>query len=113
MRLVLLLAMAWALAGCHRATQVSIANQSGVALEQVVLSGAGFERPLGTIAAGASVATLVHPRGESGLALSFRAQGRPVLLPPSGYVEGGGRYRVRVVVDPALRAEVDAQLASY
>ena len=113
MRLALLLLVAGSLAGCHRATEVSVSNQSGVALEQVVLSGAGFERPLGTIAAGARVATLVHPRGESGLALSFRAGGRPVLLPPAGYVEGGGRYRVRMVVDPALRADVDAQLAAY
>jgi len=112
-RVALLLATAIVLAGCHRATPVSIANRSGAAIEQVVVSGAGFERSLGTIEPGATVATLVHPRGESGLALSFRAGGRPVMLAPSGYVESGGRYRVRIVVDADLRADVQAGPGRY
>jgi hypothetical protein len=89
---------------------VSVENRSGATLEQVVLSGSGFEQSLGNIAPGVTATTQVRPKGESGLKLSFRSGDRQVALPPTGYFEGGGQYAVTVVVTPDLEASVDANL---
>lgn len=110
---LLLMAMAFTAVGCSRATPVSVDNQSGGILEDVVISGSGFEQPLGDIAAGVTATTTVLPEGESGLRVSFRSQGRHVVLPPSGYFEGGGQYAVTVVVTPDPEADVDADLRPY
>jgi hypothetical protein len=111
--LLLLTTISLLLAGCHRATPVSVSNRSGAPLEQVVVSGSGFEQSLGDIADGVTATTTVRPTGESGLRISFRSRGRHVVLPPSGYFEGGGRYAVTVVVTPDLGARVDSELRSY
>jgi hypothetical protein len=107
---LLLITIAFALVGCSRATPVSVDNQSGVALEGFVISGSGFEQPLGDIPVGAKTTTTVFPKGESGLRVSFHSRGRHVVLPPSGYFEGGGQYAVTVVVTPDLGANVDANV---
>ncbi|MBD9478386.1 hypothetical protein [Pseudoxanthomonas sp. PXM02] len=110
---LLLIAMAFSAVGCGRATPVSVDNQSGGILEDVVISGSGFEQPLGDIATGVTATTMIFPKGESGLEVSFHSQGRHVVLPPSGYFEGGGQYAVTVVVTPDLGADVDADLRPY
>ena len=98
------------LAGCSPATPLSLTNHSGVALENVVVAGAGFEQAVGTIAAGATTTTHVRPSGESGLKLSFRSGTQTVVLAPQGYFEGGGIYTVRAVVEPDLSATVNVSL---
>lgn len=113
MRLLLLLAVTSVLLGCSEATPVSVANRSGVSLEQVVISGSGFKEPLGTLAPGVTIKSEVYPQGESGLGISFRSGARRVVLPPQGYFEVGGQYEVIVVVTPDLEASVNAKLRSH
>jgi hypothetical protein len=106
----LLVASVFALAGCTQATPVTLTNRSGAPLENVVIAGSGFERVIGTIAAGATTKVQVSPSGESGLKLSFRSGARTVVLSPQGYFEGGGNYTVSAVVEPDLSATVNASL---
>jgi hypothetical protein len=113
MRLLLLLAVIAVLLGCSQATPVSVANRSGVSLERVVISGSGFKQPLGTIAPGVTIKSQVYPKGESGLGISFHSGARRVVLPPQGYFEVGGQYEVTVVVNPDLKASVNAKLRSH
>lgn len=97
-------------AGCSSGTPVTVTNGSSAPIEAVVLSGSGFTEAVGTIAPGESVSLNVHPRGESGLAVSFRTGNRRVTAPSQGYFEGGGAYRVRAVVGSDLAVEVDSEL---
>jgi len=114
MRLNLLLATGLlALTGCTQATPVSVVNQSSFPLVDVEISGSGFSQSLGSIAPGARATTRVHPRGESSLALSFRAGSQEASLPPQGYFEGGGRYSVTVVVTPELSGVVNSKLRIF
>lgn len=101
------------LVGCDRATPVSVLNQSGATLRDVVVSGNGFDQRLGDIAQGVTATTQVRPKGESGLKLSFQSGHRLVTLPAGGYFEGGGRYAVTVVVTPDLGAAVSSTLRPY
>ena len=101
------------LVGCDRSTPVSVMNQSGATLRNVVISGSGFDQPLGDIAQGVAATTQVRPRGESGLKLSFQSGHRLVTLPAGGYFEGGGRYEVTVVVTRDLGAAVNSTLRPY
>ncbi len=108
-----LLAILMLSAACSRSTTISIENRSSMSLESVVIKGSGFSHAMGRIAPQARETAAVVPTGESGLAISFIANGRRVDLPASGYFEGGGRYRVKVVVTPALAATVEAELRPY
>lgn len=101
------------LSGCSGSTSVSVENRSGLLLQSIVLSGGGFEQSIGDLAPGATVKIQVNPSGESGLGISFSANGKDISLPPSGYFEGGGRYSVTVVVTPELTASVDSHLRLY
>ena len=113
MRSLLLIVTLALLGGCSDSTPVSIENRSGVLIQSVVVSGSGFKRSVGDLPPGAIVKTQVKPSGESGLDISFRANGRDISLPPTGYFEGGGRYAVTVVITPKLTASVDSQLRPY
>jgi hypothetical protein len=101
------------LAACSRSTTISVENRSSMALESVVIKGTGFSHALGQIAPGATATAEVEPTGESGLAISFLADGRSVDLPASGYLESGGQYKVKAAVTPELAATVEADLRTY
>ena len=101
------------LTACSRTTSISLENRSSRVLEADVIKGRGFRQALGQISPGAIATAEVEPTGESGLAISFVANGRSVDLPAIGYFEGGGQYKVKAVVTPALAATVEADLRSY
>lgn len=110
-RLVFLLLIALAIAGCSGSTPLSVENKSGVVLESVIVSGSGFRQRLGNIEPGATIEAKIIPvSGESGLAMSFIASGKGVSLPPGGYFEGGGGYAVTAVVTPGLEVVVNSRL---
>jgi hypothetical protein len=98
------------IAACSRSTPLSVENRSGVLLESVVVSGAGFTQALGNIGPGATAKAMIRPSGESALAMVFVASGKTVTLPPGGYFGGGGHYAVTVVVTPGLEAVVGSRL---
>lgn len=96
------------LGGCSPSTPVTISNRATVPLEDLVISGSGFDQRVGTVAPGQTVTVRVMPVGESGLSLAFHSGARPLRTPPQGYFEGGGNYKVSVVIASDLRATVNA-----
>lgn len=110
-RILVLFVVGSALAGCSRATPITVINQSDVALENVVLSGSGFSEDIGPVRANAELRVLVRPQGESGLGIRFNARGKPVSFGPDGYFEAGGGYIVTVIVSPSLTVSVKSELA--
>lgn len=111
--LLLLAATVFGLVGCSGATPVTVTNHSTAVLEQVVVTGSGFREPLGTIAPGGTGTAEIRPKGESGIAISFRSGAKRVSLPPQGYFEAGGKYVVTVAVAPDLEATVETRLRNY
>jgi hypothetical protein len=99
-----------ALSGCLPDTPVTVTNNSASPIESVVIFGSGFSHLFGTIAPGQSVSAGVDLRGESGLGVAFRAGTRQVRTQPQGYLEGGGAYKVRVVIAPDLSVQVTGDL---
>lgn len=112
-RSLLLIIMLLLLGGCSETTPVTVENRSGVLLESVVVAGSGFKQRIGDLPPGATATTHVSPSGESGLSMSFRVKGKEVVVPPSGYFEGGGWYAVNVTVTPELRVSVVSELQQY
>ena len=98
------------LAGCSAGTPVTVTNLSGVPINAVEISGSGFSERIGAIGVGQSVFRQVQPRGDTGLAVSFRAGTRLIKVPSQGYFEGGGAYQVRAVVAPDLTVKVSGEL---
>ena len=102
--------LAWLLACGTSQVPITIQNGSAHDLRQVVLAGSGFTDTLARVAAGQGVTVRVQPRGESGLALSFLADGRQIVHPAQGYFEGAGRYAVKVTIDSTFGADVSSTL---
>src|SRR5262245_6007510 len=103
--------LAVVLAGCEgRGALISVANQSGRELNNVVVSGRGFVDTIARLAPGQINQILVRPRGESGVALSFSAADRRVVVPEQGYLADCCGFNVRLTINPALKAEFDLRL---
>ena len=98
------------LIGCGQGVPVTLHNNSTHDLTNIILSGSGFTDTLTSLSAGKSATRRVSVRGESGLAVSFMADGARVSTSPQGYFEAAGRYAVRVLVDSTLGVEVQAML---
>ena len=99
-----------ALSACGSGATVAFHNESDHQLKAVELSGSGFKATLGTIAPGQSITARVYPSGESGLAVSFIANGQNLSYKPQGYFEGGGMYKVSASVNKDLTVSVDSDL---
>jgi len=100
------------LLGCSQGVPIAIANQSGRALQNVTVSGAGFNQHIASIPAGETVTLRVHPKGETGAAIGFELGGKNFSYPESGYFEANG-YKVAITVDGTGRASVNAELTNY
>nr|WP_156133550.1 hypothetical protein [Massilia sp. JS1662] len=100
------------LLGCSQGVPIAITNQSGRALQNVTVSGAGFSQHLASIPAGKTATLRVHPRGETGVAIGFELGGKKFSYAESGYFEASG-YKVAIAVDHAGRASVNAELTNY
>jgi len=95
------------LAGCGVA--VTVQNQSPKALADVTISGKGFLQDTGDLAPGSTRTVYVHPRGESGVKITFVADGRACSA-ENGYIEDDFMYRVIVTVAPDLSIDIDTNL---
>jgi hypothetical protein len=98
-------------AGCSRQSTITVLNASSAELRNVVVSGTGFRESIPKLAPGQIVTLASHPRGDTGIAVEFDAQGRHVSAPPQDYAGGGG-YRVEVKVSPELSVSVRSTLAA-
>ena len=83
----------------HTPPRLKIVNRSGVELQDLRLEGAGFSEGLGTLSAGASRWIEVQPTGESGVYVSFIADGQPYRSDYEGYFERSGGYRLIIMID--------------
>jgi hypothetical protein len=61
------------LCACARGPTITVRNNSATELENVVLSGTGFTKDLGKIAAGAQQKLTIHLNGDSGINLGFNS----------------------------------------
>jgi hypothetical protein len=96
------------LSACSRTTRLTVNNNSKSTLSNVVASGSGFTHQIGSLAPGGSQQVTVTPRGESGLKLTFDANGKHFSAPEQGYFENG--YNVSATVAPDFTYKVDAKL---
>ena len=109
-RLAICAAFISILSACSSGTPVAFHNASEHQLERVVLSGSGFEASLGVVAPGRSLTAKVYPAGESGLVISFTANGQDFSYEPQDYFEGGGRYKVSATVGHDLSVVVQSEI---
>ena len=75
-RTVALAVLLVVLSGCASGVPVVVMNKSSVALTNVIVSGEGFSQDVGTIPAGGAETVHVQPRSETGLRVTFEANGR-------------------------------------
>lgn len=96
------------LTACSAGTPIQVTNRSAIPLHEVTISGSGFSAPVATVLPpGETREVRVEPRGESGVAITFRAGDRRFSLPEQGYFEGNGSYAVKVVVQVDHSVSVD------
>lgn len=98
------------LTGCRQAPQLTVINRSSVELTHVVISGQGFSTAIGVLPAAAQRQLTVTPKGESGIQLSFEANGKPIVSQESGYFENNAAYHVTAIVAPDFSVTVDSKL---
>jgi hypothetical protein len=103
-------AIAFSFAACSRGPVVTLKNDSGTELQNVVLSGSGFSQRVGTLAPAAVQSFSPRVRGESGIRLQFDTAGQHHDSGEQGYFEASGGYRVSVAVDRDMKVAVDAKL---
>ncbi len=105
--ILLLLACSF-FAACSRDTQLTVVNKSPATLTHIVATGSGFSQSLGPLAPEAQQQIMIVPRGESGLKLTFDADGKHFAPQEGGYFEKG--YKVSASVAPDFSVTIDATL---
>lgn len=98
---------------CSRGPLVTVRNQSGSTLSNMVVSGSGFSERVGSIPAGGEHRLRVHPRGETGVRLEFDVGARHVDTGSQGYFEASGGYRITATVGTNLEVSVTSELGKY
>lgn len=112
-RVLSVLVMIAALAGCSRETGLTVANHSSGVVTNISIAGSGFSERIDRLAAGEEHRLAVHPRGESGARVAFDMGGRHIDIGEQGYFEGGGGYRVAITIEPDLNVTVSSELEQY
>lgn len=108
MCLALLLSLG--MAGCSRHPEVTVTNNAGVTLMNVVISGAGFSQRLGDMNPDDSARATVRPTADSGLRVTFDANGKHHNPPEDGYLEASPHYRVTATVAPDFSVKVESNI---
>ena len=97
------------LTACGSGTTINLRNGSEQHLTDVTVWGEGYRASLGSIAPGQSRKFVIYPSGETGVAVSFSAEGRVYLAEPRSYFEGGGLYKVALTISREMTVEVDVR----
>ncbi len=92
--------------------QVTVINNSKVELEDITLLGSGFTKKIGSLKPKSSLITAVHPKGESGLEISFTVKSKKYQKDDLAYIESTGGYIVRITIDESLKIKSEIGLAS-
>jgi hypothetical protein len=88
---------------------IMIVNQSNTQLNDLNLSGTGFQRSIEFIPPKTTRWITVKPTGESSLKVSFTADNKFYSKDDLAYFEPCGGYQVRVLINPALDIEAESQ----
>ena len=96
--------------GCSRHPQVTVRNNSGVTITNVVISGHGFSEKLRDIVPGGSERAALRPTADSGLRLAFDANGTRHSPPENGYLEASPHYRVTAIVAADFSVKVESSI---
>jgi len=112
-RLLILFCLVLAWTGCSRETGVTVTNRSSGVITHIMVSGSGFSERIDRLAAGSERRLIVHPRGESGVRVAFDAGDRHVDSEEQDYFEGGGSYRVAIIIEPDLKVTVLSEVKRY
>jgi hypothetical protein len=91
--------------------EIKVVNRSAEDLENVKLEGSGFSEDLGTLYRGEKRWVTVHPTGESGVYVSFLANGTAHKSDYESYFESSGGYRIIITIDRDF--EIDSRYGSY
>jgi hypothetical protein len=97
------------LVSCSRSPVVTLRNDSGVQLQNIVVSGSGFSEKIDILLVGGTHSFSPRIRGESGIRVQFDAAGQHHDPGEQGYFEAGEPYRVSVMIDPKMNVAVDAK----
>jgi hypothetical protein len=89
-------------ASCSRRASVSVRNDSATEVSALQIEGRCFREDLGVLAPDASTTVRVQPCAESGVRVTFSANGTIHQSPEQGYIEASDFYVVRLVIRPDL-----------
>jgi hypothetical protein len=95
------------LSSCAGGTNLNVVNGSTAELTNVVATGSGFTKSIGSIPAGGQRNISLNLPGESALKLDFDANGKHHSSEPQSYFEGGSNTKVTAVVAPDFTVTVN------
>jgi hypothetical protein len=101
-RFVLVGLAALSVATCSKRASVSIRNRAHTEVLDVRIEGRCFREEVGALAPGGSATVRVKPCGESGLQVTFSADGKIHRSPPVGYIEASSFYSLQLSIEPDL-----------
>ena len=91
----------------HRPT-IRVRNEAAAVLTNVKLTGRSFDTTIASVLPGQTREVRVSPRGETGVAVSFVANGSRVNVPEQGYFEASWWYTVDVTITREHQVTVHA-----
>jgi hypothetical protein len=92
---------------------ITLMNRSHIELRSVQIDGSGFSVRLPTLLPDESKSITVEPQGESGVSISFQAEGKDLKTDNLSYVEPFGGYCVTIEIDPAFKITADGGLSCF
>lgn len=92
---------------------ISLVNRSSYELSSVQVDGRGFSDMLPNIQPGKSRSVVVRPQGESGISISFKADGKAVKTENLSYIESSGGYCVTFEIDASLEIIAKEQSSCF
>jgi cytochrome c-type biogenesis protein CcmE len=114
---IMILSLNWlyrrALANYESPPEITIINASGTKLEDVVVSGSGYQVSFERLPEGAELTFDVNPTGESSLAIEFTANNRQYSDNDLAYIESRGGYWATLTITEEFAVDVDAGLRLF
>ena len=82
--------------------KITIINNSNSVLQNIIVSGSGFLKEIKSLEPQTSTVIKVHPPGESGLIIKFKADSREFGKDDLAYIESSGGYRITITISDNL-----------
>lgn len=95
--------------GCSGKPEFGVTNRSSQQLTNIVISGAGFNERIDSLASGEKTSFIVRPTGDSGIRVSFNADGERIDAAEQGFVSKGSHH-VAILIKADLTVSVSVEL---